>query len=185
MLTKDQLPKKIVTKRTIIRRAVAEDLPKIAAWPRYGWPDDWADMTNELARGDDGVFWWEKIDRPDRCHYSVVLPTSGEIIGVQVCCDIDWAGRSVGNMGVRIHPNYCDKGYCSETLPELIAAVLDSDMKRVRLDVAACNHRALRCYEKCGMRQVEEFWREYKDGTIDPADPKWAPLLPYTRRDGE
>jgi RimJ/RimL family protein N-acetyltransferase len=36
-------------------------------------------------------------------------------------------------------------------------------LRRIRLDVAAPNQRAIRCYEKAGFRIVEEFWRDDPD----------------------
>ena len=184
MLTKDLLPDEIVTERTIVRRAVQEDLPHLGAWPEYPWPHDWANMANNLARSEDGRYWWERIDALDRCQYSVVLPASGEIIGVHAFARIDWGQAVVGNMGIRIRPDMCGQGYGSETLKPLLKAVLNSGIRSVRLDVAAPNEPAIRCYDKCGMRIVDEFWREHKGGAIDPSDPKWAPLLKHLRPEG-
>ena len=186
MLTKDQLPMEIVTERTIVRQAVPEDIPKIAAWPAYPPPYDWADMKNEISRSSDGRYWWEKIEDPDRCHYSVVLPESGEIIGVHAFVRIDWGKAAIGNMVIRIRPDIWGQGYGSETLKPLLQAMLKSGIRRVRLDVAATNERAVRCYEKCDMQIVDdEFWREHKGEPIDPADLKWAPLLPHLRQEGD
>ena len=184
MLTKDQLPQQIVTARTIIRRAAPEDLPRIAAWPDYAQP--YADFSMTRApRSEDGRYWWERVDAPDRCHYSVVLPAGGKIVGVHAFVRIDWPNAAVGNMGIRIHPDLCDKGYGTETLRPLLAAVLESGIQSIRLDVSPVNPRAIRCYENCGMRIVDEFWREHKGEAIDPADPKWTSLLPHLKREGD
>ena len=96
----------------------------------------------------------------------------------------DPAAGVAGNMGIRLRPDLCGQGYGQETLGPLLEGALDAGMARVRLDVAAPNVRAIRCYEKCGMQATGEFWRE-GDGPADPDDPKWADFMPHLRRDGE
>jgi hypothetical protein len=66
----------------------------------------------------------------------------------------------------------------------LLEAVLASGFRSIRLDVAATNYRAVRCYEQCGMRIVEEFWQN-GEGPDDPNEAKWAPLMPHLRREGD
>jgi len=186
MLTKDHLPERIVTERTIVRRAVPTDLPEIGGWPKYSGYLAALSMSRQETPEPDGKLWWERIDAPDRCHYSVVLPESGEIIGVHAFVRIDWTKAAVGNMGIRIRPDLCGQAYGSETLKPLLEAAMSSGVRSVRLDVAATNEWAVRCYEKCGMRIAnDEFWREHKGEAVDPADPKWTPLLPHLRSEGD
>ncbi len=185
MLTKEQLPSELITERTTVHRALPDDLPKIATWPEYSARLAALSMNRQETPRPDGRLWWERIDAPDRCHYSVVLRESGEIIGVHAFVRIDWASATVANMGIRIRADVCDQGYGSETLAPLLKGALDSGIQSIRLDVAATNQRAVRCYDKCGMAIVDEFWREHKGEPIDPADPKWAPLLPHLRREGD
>ena len=183
-MNKNELPTEIVTERTIIRRAGPADLPKIAAWPEYG-PGDGMNMTRTV-RDSGKQYWWERIDHPDRCHYSVVRCDSGEIIGVYAFVWIDWDKATVGNMGVRIRADLCGQGYGSETLPQLLTAGLESGMGSIRLDVAPLNEGAIQFYKKCGMQMLDEYlWREHKGDPIDPGDPRWKPLLPYLRREGD
>lgn len=182
---KERMPREIATPRTVVRRACDADLADIAAWPAYPWPFEVFNMTGPLSPSADGRRWWQRIGEPDRCHYSVVLPQSGEVIGVHAFTRVDWAARAVGNMGIRIRPDLCGRGYGTETLGPLLAAVLRSGMSSVRLDVAAPNGRAVRCYEKCGMRIVDGFWQEHTAGPIDLADPKWSFAVPHLRREGD
>jgi RimJ/RimL family protein N-acetyltransferase len=39
----------------------------------------------------------------------------------------------------------------------------ESGFQRLRLDVAATNNRAVRCYEKAGYVKTGEFWRDAED----------------------
>lgn len=184
-LTKAEMPQLLQTRRTLIRRAHPEDSVQIAAWPAYPWQWHWFNMTDTQAppSPQSGLRWWQRIDDGDRCHYSVLLPTTGQVIGVHVFTRIDWRERQVGNMGIRIHPEFCGQGYGAESLTGLLQAVLARGMRRIRLDVAASNGRAVRCYEKCGMRIVGEFWLEH-DGAMDTMDPRYAFVLPHLRHEG-
>jgi RimJ/RimL family protein N-acetyltransferase len=184
VLTKDDMPERIVTPRTVVRRAMPEDLPQIEAWPAYPWPYHFFNMTSEFARSADGEYWWRRIDRPNRCQYSVILSESGEVIGIHAFGRIDWTTPAVGSMGIRIHPDHCSRGFGVETLAPLLRSVLDAGMTRVRLDVAATNERAIACYRRCGMRVVGEFWQDasQEEGYLD--DPRWAFAVPHLRQAG-
>lgn len=89
------------------------------------------------------------------------------------------------NMGVRLHPDFCGQGYGTETLKPLLAETLNAGIRRIRLDVLVPNQRAVRCYQRSGMRAVGEFWQKYHGPTVVPSDPRWAFALPHFRREGE
>ena len=154
-MAKSELPTVIVTPRTIVRRAVMEDLPKIAVWFEYGSGDGF-NMVSAAGISSTERYWWERIDESDHCHYSVVLREDGEIIGVHALVCIDWAKALVANMGVRIRADMYRQGYGTETLGAFLTATLDNGIQNIRLDVAATNEAAIWCYTKCGMRMTGE-----------------------------
>lgn len=78
------------TARTLVRRAVAEDLAQIEAWPSYPPQYDCFNMTPRPTNLSDKPPWWRRIDHADRCHYSVVLPRTGDVIGVHAFVAIEW-----------------------------------------------------------------------------------------------
>jgi len=174
----------IVTPRTLIRPMREDDFPAILAWPPYPWPYESFSMT--LARGSapDDRPWWQRIDAPDRRHFTVLSRESGKPIGVYAFCAVDWTAGVVGNMGIRFRPDCCGNGYGKETFLPLIDAFTRDGFRLIRLDVAASNERARRCYEKCGLRVTGEFWEPRPGAPIDPADPKWSFALPHLRREG-
>jgi RimJ/RimL family protein N-acetyltransferase len=178
-MNKLNLSNEIITPRTVIRRAIQEDLPKIAAWPDYPWPHEVFNMTGPLARHVDQRYWWERLDQDDRYHYSIINSQTGEVIGVHALIGIDWKMQIVGNMGIRIRSDLCSMGLGTETLKPLLESTLMAGMKVVRLDVAGPNARAIRCYEKSGMRIVDEFWQEHNGETIDLLNPKWVFAKPH------
>lgn len=179
MTERGGLPTGLVTPRAIIRLAVTDDLTQIDTWPPYPPAYAWANMVPpELP---ERQLWWRRIDWPDRAHYSVVDRISREILGVYAFTKIDWLVPEIGNMVIRIRPDWCDRRLGRETLAPLLRAMLEAGFRRIRLDVAGPNSRAIRCYENCGMTKSEEFWRE---GEIpsNPDDPTWPSLRPHLRR---
>jgi RimJ/RimL family protein N-acetyltransferase len=116
-------------------------------------------MTS-FPREPDGRFWWQQLDRPERCHYFVVLPDSGDVIGVYAFVRIDWERCLARNMGCFVRSDLCSQGYGSETLQPLLAAVLQAGMRIIRLGVKADNAPAIRCYQTCGMQIVDEMLDE-------------------------
>lgn len=89
MLDKDCLPDKVVTARTVVRKAVPEDLPRIAAWPHYPFPHEALSVAGPFdRRSPEERYWWQQVEQPDRCHYSVLLP-GGQVIGVYALVQID------------------------------------------------------------------------------------------------
>ncbi|KKM22438.1 hypothetical protein LCGC14_1625340 [marine sediment metagenome] len=96
--------------------------------------------------------------------------------------EIDWARRVVGNVGFRVRPEWCDRGYGPRILRLAGEWCRECGIQSIRLDVAAPNIRAVRCYEKAGMHRTREFWREARDlAGIDIADKEHDLLRPHFR----
>lgn len=186
MLSKEDFPKIIKTPRTVVRKAIPEDFPHIWTWPLYDWPWEVFNQTDRKRSSEENILWWEQIEAPNRCHYTVVLSDSNDIIGIYAFTNINWQNAFVGNMGIRIRADFCGQGYGTETLKPLLSAVLAGGIRKIRLDVAATNEWAIRCYQKCGFRITgEEHWREHSGNSVEPSDPKWQPLLPHLKQSNE
>ncbi len=80
--------------------------------------------------------------------------------GVVALAEIDWLKGRVGNMGVRIHPEWCGKGIGTAVLRMISSRFLNAGMLEFQLDVAIANVRAIRCYEKVGFVPGEKFDRD-------------------------
>lgn len=63
-------------------------------------------------------------------------------------------------MGIRVHPDWCNKGVGTEALRALADWAFRQGITSLRLDVCAANPRAIRCYEKTGFVRTGEFWHE-------------------------
>jgi RimJ/RimL family protein N-acetyltransferase len=99
--------------------------------------------------------------------------------------DIDWQLRTVGNMGFRVEPSWCDRGIGTLLLHTVADWCFAQGIHSLRLDVAASNARAIHCYEKVGFAITGEFWRDAEDlRDVDTSQPAYAFVRPHLRRTG-
>ncbi|MCP4632008.1 MAG: GNAT family N-acetyltransferase [candidate division Zixibacteria bacterium] len=185
MPNKSSFPKQLTTPRTIVRHTTPDDLKQIYNWPLYPKPFECFNVTDPVSQSPNGKFWWERIEAPDRNQYSVILPDTREVIGLHAFVNIDWEKRAVGNMAIRIRADLCNKKYGMESLKPLLKAVLSTGMVCIRLDVAATNIRAVNCYENCGMKIIDEFWRKHEGEPIDPNNSIYASLIKHLKQEGD
>ena len=99
--------------------------------------------------------------------------------------EVDWGRRVVGNVGFRIRPDWCGRGY-GPLILRLVAAWCGAcGIQSIRLDVGAANVRAVRCYEKAGMLRAGEFWRDDPELTgVDVTQEEHSALRPHIRIEG-
>jgi RimJ/RimL family protein N-acetyltransferase len=100
-------------------------------------------------------------------------------VGYLCLLEIDWQKAVVGNMSFRVLPNKCGAGIGSAALEAVTECCLDWGFERLRLDVAASNARAPRCYEKCGFRISGEFFRDAHLDGVDVSEAKYDFLRPH------
>lgn len=93
--------------------------------------------------------------------------------------------RSSARLGISIAQPYVSQGLGTEALRLFIDYYFQTlGFAAMRLDVAAFNLRAVRCYERLGFHYVESEWRSAGN---DPAlrlldDPRYSDLVPFFRR---
>lgn len=165
-----------------LRPCRREDLDRLAEWPPYPFPYErftlyYAQMTpDERER-----HFHRRSDDPSRIEL-VVDWDSERAVAWLALVDIDWDVRAVGNMGFRVRPTHTDRGLGTEILNAVTRWCRSRGLDTLRLDVAASNPRAVRCYEKTGFRITAEFWRDAEELLdIDLDDPKYAFLRPHVR----
>ncbi|MEI6150381.1 MAG: GNAT family N-acetyltransferase [bacterium] len=143
-----------------IRRWTRQDVDRRAAWPKY--PKPYAAFNGTLHRlspSERDEYFKIRDEDVDRITLAVEHITAATI-GHVVLKDIDWARVIVGNMGVRVHPCWCDRGIGTTMLAAVVGWLADHGVTRIALDVAAANARALRCYGKVGFVQSKGFDRD-------------------------
>ena len=168
-----------------LRRLVREDLDTLAGWP--GYPPGYEGFNLRFA-GMAGLDRDQLFDarRSDPARITLVADHSAQpCIAYLGLIQIDWHRRLVGNMGYRVHPDWCDRGLGTRVMRMAVAWCLEGGLDILRLDVASGNARAIRCYEKAGFVRTGEFWQEEpKLKDVDLAQPQYASLRPHVRQDG-
>lgn len=75
-------------------------------------------------------------------------------------------------LGIVFDPNYTNKGYGTEVIGIFLDYYFNVlNMRKLYLEVAKFNKRALRCYEKSGFKIVDEYLYEFFDQKIDTSNP--------------
>lgn len=169
-----------------IREWQREDLDELANWPSYppgfeGFNLGYASMTREER----DVRFRSRSGEPARIVLTADHRTQVAIAYLSLI-DIDWQAGMVGNMGFRVHPLWCDRGVGTRILVATADWGFSRGLTRFRLDVAASNARAARCYDKAGFTKTGEFWQEDEGlRDIDLSEPRFDSVRPHVRLDGE
>jgi RimJ/RimL family protein N-acetyltransferase len=143
-----------------VRAWCREDVDRRAAWPPY--PAPYSDFTSSLgsmnhARRD--AYFRTRDQDDNRLTLSADILSESCIAHI-VIRDLDWQNGMAGNMGFRVHPDWCDKGVGTRVLKVIVAYVAEAGITRLRLDVAEGNARAIRSYEKAGFAEQRRFDRD-------------------------
>jgi RimJ/RimL family protein N-acetyltransferase len=85
---------------------------------------------------------------------------STRAIGYLSLVEIDWEEMIVNNMAFRIEPSWCNKGVGKKSMRIVTQWCFEKGFAVLRLDVAASNERAIRCYRGCGFNEAGELWRD-------------------------
>ncbi len=166
----------------IVRRAERSDLDLLARWPAYR--EQYSVFGFSFASFGPAQMdtLYRQRESQDSRFTLVVDWSPARSIAYVAVLEIDWESRWCGNMGIRVHPEWCDKGVGSYSLTVVADWWFAAGMQGLRLDVAASNARAIRCYEKVGFVRTGDFWREAPDLTgADLAAPRWRFLDGHVR----
>ncbi len=172
----------ISTSSLLVRCCERSDMDLFASWPPY--PHPYCSFNFSFARyrvAEIDSLYRDRHSKEDRIAL-VVDNASAKSVGYMALIKIDWERRGCENMTIRIHPEWCGMGIGSATLASIRDWWFLGGMKRLCLDVASSNERAIRCYEKVGFTRFGEFWREAADlKGVDFTDPKWHFLNGHVR----
>ncbi len=168
-----------------IRALTRDDLDSLARWP--GYPAEYKAFKLRFAgmspaqRGE--LFLTRQADI---MRITLVADhTDQPCIGYLGLVGIEWSKRTIGNMGFRIHPAWCNRGIGTQFMRAAAGWAFEQGIEVLRLDVAGANPRAIRCYEKAGFTRTGEFWQqEPKLRDVDLDEPRYESLRSHIRSEG-
>jgi RimJ/RimL family protein N-acetyltransferase len=138
------------------------DLDRRAQWPSYPPPYEVFNFSQREASPEqlDALFASRDGD-PSRITFTATTDAPDQwMIGYFVLQDIDWEQGRIGNLGIRLHPDWCGKGIGTVLLSGAGKWCFAHGFTALTLDVAQTNTRAIRCYEKVGFSRIGEMVRD-------------------------
>lgn len=158
--------------------SVAQD-----AWPPFNDPSQvfWH-IPRSAALGSAESTWSYDYD-PMRYIWAVENG-AGTLIGRVSLRDIDKA-RSEGRLGISFGSPYVGQGFGTETMIVFLDHCFGPlEFRKILLDVAGSNRRAVQCYERLGFHYAGSDWRapSARDDLRFLDSPAYRDILPYVRR---
>ncbi len=169
----------------MIRPWQRADIDRLARWPGYPFPYESLNYrfgVMSTAEKDNHY----RVREDNRNRITLILDYAGQqAIGYAALVEIDWQIPSVGNMAVRIASDWCNKGVGTKLLRNIAHWCFAQGILSLRLNVAASNPRAVRCYEKAGYHITGEFWQNDEGLNAFALDqPGFDFLRPHVRMNG-
>lgn len=170
-------------KKTIIRWFQREDVDKRQRWPRHSDPLYAHNDPRPMSSRESNLWYLERTASPSHRMFAID-DLEGSLIGWITLRNTNAAeGTSV--LGIALDPSRMEMGYGTDALLAFLGYYFGSmGFRELQLDVAAFNHRAMRCYEKCGFRYVGQHWTEHPSSLFPPifSDRRYRDVLHYFKR---
>ncbi len=148
----------------IVRRLTRDDIDEYASWPQYPRPYEPFNETFSLrfaAMDAQARDRWFEERTADASRIMLAADYANEsAIANLTLREIDWTAGAIGNMGYLVKPTHVDRGVGTRIMRAVADWCFEHGVVSMRLDVVACNTRAVRCYEKAGFAISGEFWKE-------------------------
>lgn len=145
-------------KKVIINKLILQDVYEMRNWGRhksllfsdYNFPK----MTDRQV-----YQWYEHKSKSSNKKCFGIRNEENKLIGYLTIRGIK-RFRKIGTLGLVLDPNYMDRGYGTEVLNEFLNYFFNSlNMKKMILQVAKFNKRAMKCYQKCGFTITGEVYK--------------------------
>ena len=143
-----------------------EDVYKMRHWEKHKSPlfEDYnfPEMTDEEAKG------WYNFKAKKRSKKCFGIKNRKNIlIGYLTIRNIKKLTKK-STLGIVIDPKYINQGYGTESLEVFLEYYFQNlNMKKLILQVAKFNERAIRCYDKCGFIIKDELYHVMENQKID------------------
>jgi len=164
-----------------IRPMRRDDVDALAGWGKHADPLFRHYDVRALGRAEGDAFWLALAGAPEIRRPFVAL-AGAIVIGSLV---VRPAGPDLGDVGIVLDPRYVGRGFGRRILAAFSVVLRGEGFRRLRLDVARYNARAIAAYRAAGFVPVEERWDEPEPG-IDVETllrgPSAAALEPHVMR---
>jgi len=161
-----------------VRPMRREDVDAFAAWGKHADPLFRHYDVRPLDPGEGDAFWRALAGMPEvRRPYAALAGSA--VIGSLVVRPTD---EATGDVGIVLDPQYIGRGIGRRILAAFSAVLWNEGFRRLRLDVARYNARAIAAYRAAGFAPVEERWDEPEPGIDVEAllrGPSAAALAPH------
>jgi RimJ/RimL family protein N-acetyltransferase len=169
-----------------IRPLRREDLEAFGAWGTYEDPLLRHYTPRRLSGVEADALFRELTGTPQRNRAYAGL-YEGQFVATLLLRDVDAAAGSA-EVGIVLHPEYLGQGLGPRILRAFGEVLACEGLRRLRLDVAAFNQRAIAAYRSIGFVPAGERWGEPEPG-IDLATLLSSPVAdavsPHVRRSAD
>jgi RimJ/RimL family protein N-acetyltransferase len=142
-----------------MRRA---DVDAFAAWARHADPLFSHYNVPALTPATADELWAFLSGTPaKRRPYAGLL--DGEVVATLVVRDMDPVAGA-GELGIMIDPAYLGQGLGRRILGAFVAVLANEGFRRLHLEVAGYNRRAIAAYLACGFTACDEYWADPEPG---------------------
>ncbi len=163
-----------------VRPMRREDIVAFAAWGRHGDPlfrhYDVRPLTP--AEGDD---LWRSLAGAPHLRRPFAALAEGSMVGSLMLRPRD---AQTGEVGIVLDPRFIGRGLGRRILTAFVAVLEAEGFRRLQLDVAGYNARAIAAYRAAGFTAVDERWGDAEPGVDVDAlldGPSAATLAPHVR----
>jgi len=141
----------------IIRELNRQDIDIYANWPDYPSPYEMfnTSLKNEPFAERDKR--WRNYCENNNILSLVVEHEQEKVVGKFSLGEIDWVEKQVNNIGIRMHPHWCNKGYGTKLLISISKWCFRNGIVKIKFDVLSTNYRAIKSYKKAGYKIIDEF----------------------------
>ena len=158
----------LANEKARLRSVREDDLPHFQHWLSVAELRYWSSVVNSPPTWDDERQWFEDArEAQDRVYWSIDS-VDGRLLG-EVSLNIETFHRR-GALGMFIDKATWNQGYGTDVVRLVLQHAFQvMKLNRVEAYVHEANARALRCFEKCGLRK-EGLLREHRQTEDGPAN---------------
>ncbi|MBI9014730.1 MAG: GNAT family N-acetyltransferase [Clostridiales bacterium] len=149
-----------------IRSFEREDLERLFNWPDHKGQYSMFNSSIKKLSFREREDLWRDRDPNTNVLTLIVDHKDQKTIGKYSLIMDEMKPSIVSNMGIRMNPDYCDKGYGTEILSTIKEWCFLNGIESIGFDVLETNQRAIACYEKVGFKVVKRY-EKYKTFFVD------------------